>query len=218
MIMALYKGPILKMFSEKSSAHIETTTTNVGTGHNFLVGALILICSCVIWSGFFILQSITLKEYPAALSLTSLIVFLGMVQGAAVALVMEHDFKAWAIGFDSRLLAPVYSGIVGSAMAYYLQGVVMKEKGPVFVTAFNPLCMIVVAALGSLVLAEQLHLGSVIGSIAIVIGLYSVIWGKSQDHTGTGSSPIVAKDAIDHENNHSGAIKPSELIEVEAFG
>ncbi|KAF5194589.1 Wat1-related protein [Thalictrum thalictroides] len=140
-----------------------------------------------------------------------------MVQGAAVALVMEHDFKAWAIGFDSRLLAPVYSGIVGSAMAYYLQGVVMKEKGPIFVTAFNPLCMIVVAALGSLILAEQLHLGSVIGSIVIILGLYSVIWGKSQDRTGSptltkekGSSlelPIVANDTMDHKNTHSdGAI------------
>lgn len=54
-------------------------------------------------------QSITLKQYPAELSLTALICFMGMVEGAIAALVMERDMSAWAIGFDSRLLAAVYS-------------------------------------------------------------------------------------------------------------
>ncbi|KAF5204106.1 Wat1-related protein [Thalictrum thalictroides] len=211
MLMTLYKGPILEMFSGRTPTHHSgTTSTSSGTGQNIFVGTLMLIGSCIGWSGFFILQSVTLKEYPAELSLTALIVLLGMIQGGAVALVMEHDFKAWAIGFDSRLLAPVYSGIVCSAMAYYLQGVVIKDRGPVFVTAFNPLCMIIVAALGSLILAEQLHLGSVIGAVVIVMGLYAVIWGKSQDHIESptlaklkGSSlelPVAAKDVMEHES------------------
>jgi hypothetical protein len=49
--------------------------------------------------------------------------------------------------------------VVCSGIAYYVQGVVIKERGPVFVTSFSPLCMITTAALGSLVLAEQIHLG-----------------------------------------------------------
>lgn len=51
----------------------------------------------------------TLKEYPAPLSLTSLICVMGMMEGGVVALVMERDMSAWAIGFDSRLLAAAYS-------------------------------------------------------------------------------------------------------------
>jgi len=50
-------------------------------------------------------------------------------------------------------------GVICSGMAYYVQGVVTRERGPVFVTSFSPLCMIITAALGSLVLAEQVHLG-----------------------------------------------------------
>lgn len=50
-------------------------------------------------------------------------------------------------------------GVVCSGMAYYIQGIVMKERGPVFVTAFNPLGMIIVAVLGSVILAEQITLG-----------------------------------------------------------
>lgn len=53
----------------------------------------------------------------------------------------------------------VMQGVICSGFAYYLQGVVMKDRGPVFVTAFNPLCMIMVAVLGSVVLAEEISLG-----------------------------------------------------------
>ncbi|KAM7489902.1 hypothetical protein LguiB_027386 [Lonicera macranthoides] len=58
----------------------------------------------------------------------------------------------------------------------------MREKGPVFATAFNPLSMVIVAIMGSFILSEQLDIGRLIGAIIIVIGLYLVIWGKSKDH------------------------------------
>ncbi|KAF9608438.1 hypothetical protein IFM89_009804, partial [Coptis chinensis] len=171
MIMTLYKGPIIDMVWSTRENHSGSTSISTSTAQNWFVGTLMLLGSCTTWSGFFILQSITLKEYPAELSLTSLIVFMGVIQGGVVALVMERDFSAW--------------GIVGSAFAYYVQGVVMKDRGPVFVTAFNPLCMIIVAVLGTMIIAEPLHLGSLIGSLVIVVGLYSVIWGKSKDQSGS---------------------------------
>ncbi|KAK1401050.1 hypothetical protein POM88_000655 [Heracleum sosnowskyi] len=58
----------------------------------------------------------------------------------------------------------------------------MKDRGPVFVTAFNPLSMIIVAILGSFILAEKMYLGRVIGAFVIVAGLYLVVWGKSKDY------------------------------------
>lgn len=51
----------------------------------------------------------TLKEYPAELSLTTLVCLAGTVEGGIIAMVMERDIKAWALGLDSRLLAAVYS-------------------------------------------------------------------------------------------------------------
>lgn len=50
-------------------------------------------------------------------------------------------------------------GVVCSGLAYYIQGIVMKVRGPVFVTAFNPLSMVIVAIMGSFILGEQLFLG-----------------------------------------------------------
>ncbi|KAM7507730.1 hypothetical protein LguiA_018183 [Lonicera macranthoides] len=158
MLMTLYKGPIVDMFSRGSAIHHQANDTSLG--QHWVAGTLMLLACTFGWSGFFILQSITLKEYPAELSLTALICLMGMLEGAVVALVMERDMTAWIVGFDSRLLAAVYSGVVCSGIAYYVQGVVNKAKGPVFVTTFSPLCMIITAVLGAMILAEQVHLGS----------------------------------------------------------
>nr|GMD26043.1 WAT1-related protein At2g39510-like [Ipomoea batatas] len=68
----------------------------------------------------------------------------------------------------------------------------MKEKGPVFVTAFNPLSMIIVAIMGSFMLSEQLDLGKALGAGVIVIGLYMVLWGKKQDR----DSPELINDQV----------------------
>ncbi|XP_058190081.1 WAT1-related protein At4g08300-like [Rhododendron vialii] len=180
MLMTLYKGPIVDiLWYSKASSHQNTSISSAD--QHWVTGTIMLLsCTCG-WSGFFILQSITLKQYPAELSLTALICFMGMVEGAIAALVMERDMSAWAIGFDSRLLAAVYSGVVCSGIAYYVQGVVNKVRGPVFVTAFSPLCMIITAVLGAILLAEKIHLGSLLGAIIIVLGLYFVVWGKSKD-------------------------------------
>ncbi|GLT47088.1 hypothetical protein SLA2020_208080 [Shorea laevis] len=144
---------------------------------------------------FLCLQSITIKKYDAELSLSSLICLSGALQSLAIALIVERQPNGWAVGWDSRLFTPLYTGIVCSGIAYHFQGPVLKERGPVFVAAFNPLCMIMVAVLGSAILGEQLHLGSIIGGIIIAIGLHSVVGGgggwcfKSKDYPVPSQSP-----------------------------
>lgn len=60
---------------------------------------------------------------------------------------------------DTTVSSRTLQGVVCSGVAYYVQGIVMKERGPVYVTAFNPLCMIITAVLGSIILAEEITLG-----------------------------------------------------------
>ncbi|XP_047342095.1 WAT1-related protein At4g08290-like [Impatiens glandulifera] len=179
MVMTMYKGPIISLFWSPKSSHfiqaVEPTTKH------WLAGTICLLIGCIAWSCFFILQSITIKRYPAELSLAFSICFMGAILSAAMTLVAERNSSVWSIGFNSRLLAPIYTGVISSGITYYVQGLVMKTRGPVFVTAFNPLCMIIVAALGSLILAEKLHLGSIIGAVIIATGLYAVVWGKAKD-------------------------------------
>lgn len=182
MVMTVIKGPIVDLFG----AHGSNTHNQHNGGANLqhaIKGSIMITIGCFSWAGFMILQSITLKAYPAELSLTSWICLLGTIEGGLVALVMERGNPSiWSLNWDTKLVAAVYSGIVCSGLAYYIQGVVMKTRGPVFVTAFSPLCMVIVAIMGSFFLAEQMFLGRVIGAIIIIFGLYLVVWGKSKDY------------------------------------
>ncbi|URE28589.1 auxin-induced protein [Musa troglodytarum] len=186
MLMTLYKGPAMDMAWTKHAhpPHSNAPTAAGGddsTDEDWLKGCIFLIISTLAWAFLFILQAATLKKYDAPLSLTSLICFVGTLQATAVTLIMEHKPSVWRIGFDMNLLAAAYAGIVTSSIAYYVQGLVMQDKGPVFASAFSPLMMIIVAIMDSFILAEKIYLGGVIGAVIIVVGLYSVLWGKHRE-------------------------------------
>ncbi|XP_060968907.1 WAT1-related protein At2g37460-like [Cannabis sativa] len=194
MVMTLMKGPILHLFWTKAT----TSGGHHGQGGggislaNSIKGSLMITIGCFSWACFMVLQAITLKTYPAELSLTAWICLLGTLEGTAVALVMERgNSSVWAIQWDTKLMAAVYSGVVCSGLAYYIQGIIMKDRGPVFVTAFSPLCMVIVAILGAFILAEQMFLGRVIGAAIIIIGLYLVVWGKSKDYKSTTKETLI---------------------------
>ncbi|MED6121079.1 hypothetical protein PIB30_026702 [Stylosanthes scabra] len=180
MVMTLIKGPELFGF-QGSNAHNQHN--NGANLHDVIKGSIMITIGCFSWACFMVLQSVTLEAYPAELSLTSWICLLGTIQGGIVGLIMERaNPSVWTLHWDTKLLAAAYSGIFCSGLAYYIQGVVMKTRGPVFVTAFSPLCMVIVAIMGSIFLAEQMFLGRVVGAIVIILGLYMVVWGKSKDY------------------------------------
>ncbi|XP_048504528.1 WAT1-related protein At2g37460 isoform X2 [Beta vulgaris subsp. vulgaris] len=183
MMMTLIKGPALTSWSKNTATdHNGVKPLDISV-HDAIKGSIMIIIGCFSWAAFVILQAITLKTYPVELSLTAWICLLGTLEGTALALVMEKGRSSvWAINWDANLLAAVYSGIFCSGLLYFIQGVVMKERGPVFVTAFSPLCMVIVAILSTFFMAEKMYLGRVLGAVVIVVGLYMVIWGKGKDY------------------------------------
>ncbi|CAK7336454.1 unnamed protein product [Dovyalis caffra] len=184
MFMTLYKGPIVEMLWSKQihprKSYVTDTTGT--TDKDWFKGSIMLIIATLAWASLFVLQTKALKTYKNhQLSLTSLMCFVGTLQAIAVTFVMEHKPSVWSIGWDMNLLAAAYAGIVTSSISYYVQGLVIKKKGPVFATAFSPLMMIIVAIMGSFILAEKIYLGGIVGGVLIVIGLYSVLWGKHKE-------------------------------------
>lgn len=183
MLMTLYKGNIINFPWTSHSANANNAPgANNNEDKDWLKGSILLILATLAWASFFIIQAVTQKTYQAPLSLTAIVCFLGTLQSIAVTFVMEHKPEAWTIGWDMNLLAAAYAGIVSSSLAYYVQGRVMEKAGPVFVTAFSPLMMIIVAVMGSFILAEKIYLGGVLGAVLIVLGLYSVLWGKYKEY------------------------------------
>ena len=55
-------------------------------------------------------------------------------------------------------------GIMSSSIAYYIQGLMMQRKGPVFVTAFNPLVVVIVSIMSFFVLGQGTYLGGCVNN------------------------------------------------------
>ncbi|KAJ6967454.1 hypothetical protein D5086_028817 [Populus alba] len=181
MLMTLYKGNVIHLIWSEHVHSTHSSSVPETTNKDWIKGSILLIIATFAWASFFILQTVTLTRYSAHLSLTALVCFLGTLQSIAVTFVMEHKPSAWTIGWDMNLLAAAYAGIVSSSISYYVQGLVMQKTGPVFVTAFSPLMMIIVAIMGSFILAENIYVGGVLGATLIVAGLYAVLWGKHKE-------------------------------------
>ncbi|GAB2227905.1 hypothetical protein Droror1_Dr00009733 [Drosera rotundifolia] len=215
MLMTLYKGHVINfIWSEHMRSYAPSTGAATGsTDKDWLKGSFLLIIATLAWASFFILQAVTLRRYSAQLSLTALVCFLGTLQSIAVTFVMEHKPSVWTIGWDMNLLAAAYAGIVSSSIAYYVQGLVMQKRGPVFVTAFSPLMMIIVAIMGSFILAENIYVGGVLGAVLIVLGLYFVLWGKYKEYKEKEAEEII--EAIKGVNFMPPIYEEMEVYDIE---
>ncbi|XP_040986373.1 WAT1-related protein At2g39510-like isoform X2 [Juglans microcarpa x Juglans regia] len=188
MLMTLIQGRELNLPWTKGRSDHPSQSASATNKQDLMKGSLLIIASCFCWCCFIILQAITLRSYPAQLSLTTLICSSGMVEAVMVSLAFERGNAAvWSVHLEVQLLASLYAGIL-SGVAYYIMGVVTKEKGPVFLSAFNPLTTIVITILGSFVLAEKIYLGRIIGVVIIFIGLYVLLWGKRRDQLASQSN------------------------------
>ncbi|WOL09882.1 hypothetical protein Cni_G18635 [Canna indica] len=178
-IMTLYKGPAVKNLWG-ALIHVHGNVIH----ESWLKGSILTVASCLTWAIWYIMQALTLKRYPAQLSLATWMCFIGAAQSAVFTAFVQHKPSEWKVGFDIKLWSILYGGIVCSGLIIYIQLWCTEEKGPVFVTMFNPLSTIMVACLAYFVFGERLFLGSIIGGIVVIIGLYLVLWGKERDQVG----------------------------------
>ncbi|KAK4572687.1 hypothetical protein RGQ29_030924 [Quercus rubra] len=130
----------------------------------------------------FMAQAFTLKKYPAQLSLTAWINLIGGAQSAAFTVLIQHKPAAWSIAFNNiDFWSIVYAGVVCSGITIFIQLWCTEQRGPVFVTMFNPLGAVLTALQSYFLLGERLHMGRILGAVVVIIGLYLVLWGKEGD-------------------------------------
>lgn len=153
---------------------------------DWIKGSALILTSHIAWSGWLILQAVVYKVYPARLSLNTLICFFASLQSSFVALFFARNPSLWKLEWNMQLLTIIYSGVVLSALVYYLQTWCISKKGPVFAAMFSPLLVIIVGIFSAIAFAERLHLGSLVGAFLIIVGLYCVLWAKKVENLGTG--------------------------------
>ncbi|XP_068313977.1 protein WALLS ARE THIN 1-like [Pyrus communis] len=215
-MMSLMSGTTASAISSASSSAIVSTLSSLGdaNGKSWTLGCLYLIGHCLSWSGWLVLQAPVLKKYPARLSVTTYTCFFGLIQFIIIAAVFERDYQAWIFHNGGEVFSILYAGVVASGIAFAVQIWCIDRGGPVFVAVYQPVQTLVVAIMASVALGEEFYLGGIIGAVLIIVGLYLVLWGKSEERKFAqlitqGSSRTGLQSPPEHTNNRKIQTKTS---------
>ncbi|CAK7340472.1 unnamed protein product [Dovyalis caffra] len=158
-----------------------TRNSNNDKKSNFILGSLFIMASAAAWAIWFIIQAKVSLKFPAPYTCTLLMCFMGSIECVVIGIGANHKASEWSLRSPGRLIAALYSGIVCSALAFSLTSWSIQRKGALYVSVFSPLLLVIVAVLSWALLHEKIYVGTALGSILIVAGLYAVLWGKDKE-------------------------------------
>ncbi|CAK7348596.1 unnamed protein product [Dovyalis caffra] len=196
-----------------TNSHSEATTTDIlnhadtmisgKKRQSWVVGSILSLAGCFSWSSWFLMQTKISKNYPCQYSSTAIMSISGAIQSAVLSLIIKRNFAMWILKTKLEIIGVLYAGIIGSGLCYVGMSWCVKQRGPVFTSAFTPFTQIFAAAFDFFILHEQIYLGSVLGSILVMLGLYILLWGKSNEAVNCGKKQ--AQLAKEEENRDTEA-------------
>lgn len=152
------------------------------TGSNWVLGGFFCAASSVFNSLILIIKAWVLRDYPSELLVALISCSFETLVAVLVALVAaRNNMNAWKLKPDLELMSIFFAAILIVGMLNFVQSWACRKKGPVYVSMFKPLQMIIAVFLGVTLLGDTLHLGSVIGGFTIAFGFYTVMKGKMME-------------------------------------
>ncbi|KAG4909927.1 hypothetical protein JHK87_056043 [Glycine soja] len=209
-LLSFYHGEVLGLGESeihwRYAEKMQRESSSSGGGTNLILGPVAVIVSALLWAVWFIVQANMSKSYPAPYTSTFYMCLMASIQCVAIALSAEHNVSAWSLHSTIRLTSALYAGTISTGLAYVLMSWTIERKGPLYVSVFSPLLLVIIAVASWALLHEQLYVGTAIGSLLIVLGLYFVLWGKNKE--------MNKIDMVEVEGTVMEAIKESEKDEV----
>ncbi|KAM7525982.1 hypothetical protein LguiA_015884 [Lonicera macranthoides] len=184
-LLTVYKG--MPLFSnshlqaEAQSMDQAILLSSTKRTERWTLGSMLMLVGTLLWSSWFLIQANIGRRYPCQYSSTAIMSFFGAIQSAVLTLCINKNLSIWVLRGKTELLSVLYSGMVVSGLCYVAMSWCVKKRGPVFTAAFSPFVQIMAAMFDVPILHEQLHLGSLLGSIIVIAGLYMLLWGKNKE-------------------------------------
>nr|XP_017217970.1 PREDICTED: WAT1-related protein At3g28050-like [Daucus carota subsp. sativus] len=175
-IVTLYNGPrILKSTSSLNA------TQKLTQSQDWVIGGLLLAMTSVFASLFVIAQALILKKHTSKLVVSLFYSSTIAILSAILSLIIDKDLSAWSLQSNVRIMAVVYTGLFGATFQVTISSWCMQRTGPLFVVMFQPLGIVISSIVGVMFLGDAFYLGSLVGSVVIIVGVYTVIWGISEE-------------------------------------
>ncbi|KAG2276687.1 hypothetical protein Bca52824_059242 [Brassica carinata] len=208
LVMALFRGPALfgdkdgdfavnRVIIDRSQPELHSwlVSSFLGLGLDLWhIGVICLIGNCMCMAAFIAVQGPVLKKYPAHLSVTAYSYFFGASIMMTSASVFVREPKEWSLT-QSEILAVIFAGVFTSALNYGLLTWSNKIIGAALVSLYNPLQPVTSAFLSTIFLGSPIYLGSVVGGVLIISGLYMVTWASYREQHTTVSGNVIASSS-----------------------
>uniref|UniRef100_A0A251V4Q8 WAT1-related protein n=1 Tax=Helianthus annuus TaxID=4232 RepID=A0A251V4Q8_HELAN len=187
MVLTFYKGHQLNIGSthfnllhngQRMGGHVAATHKN--STHDHIFGSILALGYSLSIALYYIFQRKLSANYPCHYSNTFLSSVFGFIQSLVYAVPTESSLSQWKLGSKFRLFSAIFQGMCSLGTIFFVTAAVHLQ-GPLFVSTFNPLVLVFVAIAGFLLLDEKLYVGSLLGSLIIIVGLYLVLWGKGRE-------------------------------------
>ncbi|KAF8111524.1 hypothetical protein N665_0074s0055 [Sinapis alba] len=207
LLLSFYKGPqISNLHSHQEALHHNNNDQD--KTNNWLLGCLYLTIGTTLLSLWMLFQGTLSIKYPCKYSSTCLMSVFAAFQCALLSLYKGRDVKDWVISDRFVIIVVVYAGVVGQAMSTVATTWGIKKLGAVFTSTFTPIGLISATLFDFLILHTPLYLGSVIGSVVAVMGLYVFLWGKNNE---TEASTTLPPRMDNEEPNTTSSINSSNV-------
>ncbi|XP_004149891.1 WAT1-related protein At4g28040 [Cucumis sativus] len=193
--MALIKGPKL-LNSEMLPKNI-TVLNMLGVVQpehdTWFLGCVLLFVSSCFWAFWIVMLVPVSKHCPDPVISGTWMLFIATILNGLFTVLVDDNTKVWTLPTPLQLATCVYAGTT-SAFSFCVQSWCVSRRGPLFTALFNPVCTVITTFVSSLFLHEDLYVGSLMGAISVIIGLYIVLWGKAKDVQGMKPQLVTADE------------------------
>ncbi|KAA0035125.1 hypothetical protein IC582_003749 [Cucumis melo] len=193
--MALIKGP--KLLNSQMLPKNITVLNMLGIVQpehdTWFLGCVLLFVSSCFWAFWIIMLVPVSKHCPDPVISGTWMLFIATILNGIFTVLVDDNTKVWTLPTPLQLATCVYAGTT-SAFSFCVQSWCVSRRGPLFTALFNPVCTVITTFVSSLFLHEDLYVGSLMGAISVIIGLYIVLWGKAKDVQGMKPQVLVTAD------------------------
>uniref|UniRef100_M4E9Z2 EamA domain-containing protein n=1 Tax=Brassica campestris TaxID=3711 RepID=M4E9Z2_BRACM len=206
LVIVLYKGP--KLLSSASLTSSEATVSLyqdlTSFDSSWIIGGVLLVTQYLLVSLWYILQTQVMEVYPEKTTVVLLYILCATIISAPVCMLAEKGLSSFLLKPGVPLASVMYTGGLVSSVGTVIHTWGLHMKGPVYISLFKPLSIVIAVVMAAIFLGDALHLGSVIGSVVLSCGFYTVIWGKAREDStrnvaDTEKSPLLVTHTVEDE-------------------